>query len=135
MKNYSHKNSNIVAFALSACMALIPMGQAFSQADNKDVREVFVKGVNINELKSVYYVELIAVANEATGKVTAEVDYGQGNSEEHIITEKDGKHRNFESVIDALNFMHKNGWEFLNAFELKTKQHGNAYHFLLKRVI
>ncbi len=37
-------------------------------------------------------------------------------------------------MIDALNFMTKDGWEFVQAYAFSVGQSGNVYHYLLKRL-
>jgi hypothetical protein len=34
----------------------------------------------------------------------------------------------FNSIIDALNFMTKDGWEFVQAYAFSVGQSGNVYH-------
>ena len=96
---------------------------------------VMVKGVNINALNEVRYVELIGVdVGEESNKIVIEVDYGQRNIDEsQIISGTDGKPYHFESMIHALNYMDKNGWEFVNAYDVHSRGQGVVYHFLLKR--
>jgi hypothetical protein len=36
-------------------------------------------------------------------------------------------------MIDALNFMGKGGWEFVQAYTVGNAQSGYIYHFLLKK--
>lgn len=46
---------------------------------------------------------------------------------------KGGKYFSFNSMIEALNFMNDNGWEFVNAYAFSTGSQ-SVYHFLLKRI-
>ncbi|MFZ6014195.1 MAG: hypothetical protein ACOYXT_27885 [Bacteroidota bacterium] len=108
---------------------VVTSGNLYGQHEEK---KVVVDGVNINELKDVEYVQLLGLFDH--GKLVIEVDYGQPLTESQIIAAADGHAQTFESMIGALNFMHKNGWEFLNAFEIKGQGQGNVYHFILKRI-
>lgn len=69
MKSYTLKNSTIEIVSLIVCIALLSIGQAYSQVGNKGIKEVLVKGVNINELKAIYYVELVALADVPLAKL------------------------------------------------------------------
>jgi hypothetical protein len=40
----------------------------------------------------------------------------------------------FNSIVDALNFMGKDGWEFVQEFTERDRQIGVIYHFLLKKM-
>ena len=95
------------------------------------IKKVMVNSVDINAIKEVHYVQLLGVLENK--KMIIEVDYGQQLSDkDQVITSADGKPHHFESMVDALNFMYENGWEFLNAYEIKSAD-GDIYHFLLKK--
>lgn len=51
-----------------------------------------------------------------------------------VIKDQNGKPLVFNSMIDALNFMSGNGYDFETAYALTTGN-GNVYHFLLKRKV
>lgn len=48
--------------------------------------------------------------------------------------EETGKVKNFNSVIDALNYMSEQGWKFVNAYSI-THSNQIVYHYLLKREV
>jgi len=45
--------------------------------------------------------------------------------------EQTGKVKSFNSMVDALNYMGNNGWEFVQAYIVTSGQQ-NVYHWLLK---
>jgi hypothetical protein len=93
-------------------------------------KKVLVNKVDINALSEVQYIQLLGV--DEGEKLMVEVDYGQTLSTAEIIAGPDGKPLQFETMVSALNYMYKNGWEFVNAYEAKTKE-GKLYHYILKR--
>ncbi len=101
--------------------------------------QVRVDGVDVNQLDEVKYVSIIGYNKSLFGqKIVITIDYGQKYSfmkaqtiEGHF---KNGKERSmeFNSMIDALNFMEANGWEYVNNTEY-TNGNSNVSHYLLKR--
>lgn len=89
--------------------------------------QVIVNDVNINEL-DIKYVELVGRAKINPTKIKVIVDYGQPFSfKSQAIRGAQGEKAAFNSMIDALNFMEANGWEFVsnyvvnNAGEITTR--------------
>jgi hypothetical protein len=98
--------------------------------------QVIVNDVNINELPDVQYIQMVAIAKLlSVSKVTITVDYGQPYkmSEDTKISGVDKKPIVFNSNMDALNFLDKNGWEFVNSYPVTSAGGGSVYHYLLKR--
>jgi hypothetical protein len=63
------------------------------------------------------------------------MDFGQSTKLMTDTRYKDpetGKVVKFNSMVDAMNFMGKNGWEFTQAY-IVTSGNQNVYHWLLKR--
>ena len=96
--------------------------------------QVYVEDVNINEL-DIKYCQLIGYRKNFLGKkIIINVDYGQEFTflKLQLIKDKDGNTIIFNSIIDALNFMEKNGWEYLNNYAVP---YGNSYiyYYLLQK--
>lgn len=71
-----------------------------------------------------------------SNKVKVNVDFGQDVSfwkagDMRIVSE-DGKDVVFNSMVDAMNFMGKCGWEFVQAYVV-TEGNQNVYHWLLSK--
>ena len=49
-----------------------------------------------------------------------------------MIDEQTGKVQTFNSMVDALNYMGNDGWEFVQAYIVTVGQ-SNVYHWLLKK--
>jgi hypothetical protein len=67
--------------------------------------------------------------------MTMEIDYGLEMSywkNNRVKDETSGKVKNFFSMVDGLNYMGENGWEFVQAYVV-TLQTQNVYHWLLKK--
>jgi hypothetical protein len=81
--------------------------------------QVFVEEQNINEL-DIKYIQLVGVNTSMFGvKIKVFVDYGQKAKfmKADGIKNSKGETKKFNSMMDALNFMNKNGWKFVNYTE------------------
>lgn len=91
---------------------------------------LFAQGKTITiEEQQITYCEIVGTFYN---KARIEIDFGQSKefySNDRYKDPNTGKPTVFTSMIDALNFMSKNGWEFVQAYTI-----GNDQHFLLKRV-
>lgn len=83
------------------------------------------------------YCELVGTTKFMSKKVTVLVDYGQQmklSKDHRIMDESTGKAKAFNSMVDAMNFMGQQGWEFSQAYVI-TSGNSNVYHWLLKKQI
>jgi len=97
--------------------------------------QVTVENVNINEL-DIKYCQLSGYNKSFFGQnIIVTVDYGQkfDFGKKQQIKGPDNKPIEFNSMIDALNFMEKNGWEYVNNYAVSSSG-GSIYHYLLKRI-
>ncbi len=81
------------------------------------------------------YCMIMATQKLLSTKVNVDVDFGQEWSfweNKRKITDENGKKMVFNSVIDALNYMSSQGWEFVNAYSLTAGQQ-NVLHYVMKR--
>lgn len=81
------------------------------------------------------YCELVGTQKFLSTKVTVSVDYGEERSffqDTRMKDEQTGKVQSFNSMVDALNYMGNNGWEFVQAY-IVTMGQQNVYHWLLKK--
>jgi len=96
--------------------------------------QVFVEDQNLNDL-DIKYVQLIGVNTSMFGvKIKIYVDYGQPSKllKSESIKNAEGKAMKFNSMIDALNFMHQNGWSYIDYSEANFN--GKIrYTYLLQR--
>lgn len=83
------------------------------------------------------YCQIVGTQKLFSPQVNVYVDYGQETTfwnkwSVSAIKDDEGKVKSFNSMIDALNYMGSQGWEFEQAYTITMGQQ-NVYHFLLKK--
>ena len=86
------------------------------------------------------YCEIVGTQVLFSKKLTIVVDYGQDTGKlfefkDGRLKGEDGKPLKFNSMIDVLNLMQKEGWDFVTAYTIGDSKMGYVYHWLLKRKI
>lgn len=86
------------------------------------------------------YIELLGQQkNMFSTKVKVKVDFGQetsfwkGNNNQKLVNDE-GQDINFNSMVDAMNYMGQFGWKFAQAYVV-TSGGQNVYHWLLYKDI
>lgn len=85
------------------------------------------------------YCELRGTGKFMSSKVIVTVDFGQetniwtSSSKQYLVDER-GKAKSFNSMVDAMNFMGRLGWNFEQAY-IVTSGSQNVYHWLLSKSI
>jgi hypothetical protein len=100
-------------------IALLIYTTSFSQSDSIKVEQ---------------YCQLIVTPRLFSNKVTVDIDFGEEKSfwKDERMTTYDGKLRKFNTIIDALNFMGKQGWIFINTYPVEGG--GTViYHYAFKK--
>lgn len=84
--------------------------------------------------KTFVYCELVGMGQLLSTKVTVMVDFGQKTKlfDDTRLKDADGKPIKFNSMVDAMNYMGKDGWQFVQAY-IVTLSNQNIYHWLLKK--
>jgi hypothetical protein len=82
------------------------------------------------------YVQIVGTTKAFSTKLTIQIDFGQrtkffSTGKETIVKDEDGKALDFNSMIDALNFMSKNGFEFVNAYVMIVSNQ-YVYNYILR---
>ncbi|MBC8548977.1 MAG: hypothetical protein H8D23_04940 [Candidatus Brocadiales bacterium] len=97
---------------------------------SQTVNDVPIKDIDVE------YIQIVGTSKFMSHKVTIEIDFGQENkyfkTQDTQVKDEDGKLTKFNSMIDALNFMSKNGYEFVDAYTI-TISNQNVYHYLMKK--
>lgn len=98
---------------------------------------VFVKKVDINALPDIEFVDLAATyVKFFSPKMRVCVYYGQPvklfEMWEQQIETNDGTPIEFNGVIDALNYMYKNGWEYVNGYTDEVND-SEVWHYILRK--
>ena len=83
------------------------------------------------------YVRLVGTSKLLSNKVQIELEFGQKvkfftTGKETFIKDEKGKNIEFNSMVDALNFLGKYGYEFLTAYAININNQ-NVYHYLMRK--
>lgn len=89
--------------------------------------------INSKEPRKVFC-ELLGTQKFLSAKCTVEIDMGQNPYENSKLVDEKGKKITFNSMVDAMNYMGKLGWEFEQAYVV-TVSNQNVYHWLLSKDI
>lgn len=84
------------------------------------------------------FCELLGTGKIMSTKVSFTVDFGQKTSiyntyKQKLVNEK-GKSIEFNSMVDAMNYMAKSGWKFEQAYYV-TMSGQNVIHWLLSKEV
>ncbi|WP_153799492.1 hypothetical protein [Foetidibacter luteolus] len=104
---------------ISACIVLASSA-LFAQADTSKIEQ---------------YCQVIATPRLLSNRVTIDIDFGEQKSfwRDERLRSYDGRLKKFNTVIDALNFMGKDGWVFINAYPVINGS-AQVYHFGFKKL-
>ena len=83
------------------------------------------------------YVRIVGTSKLLSNKVQIELEFGQKvkfftTGKETFIKDEKGKNIEFNSMVDALNFLGKYGYEFLTAYAININNQ-NVYHYLMRK--
>ena len=96
-----------------------------------------IDGVNIEDI-DVEYMQIVGTKAFLTKKVSIALDYGQAaagkvfGKGKMVVKNKDGKKIKFNSMIDALNFLSANGYDFVDAYAINVGNQ-NVYHYMMRK--
>ena len=95
-----------------------------------------VNDIPISEI-DVEYIQIVGTSKLFSKKVTIQIDFGQktkffGSGKETQVKNNEGKHMDFNSMIDALNFLSSNGYDFTQAYAFSVGNQ-NVYHYLMRK--
>lgn len=109
------KRITIIAIILFASV------KSFSQTDTAKVEQ---------------YAEVVATPRLLSNKVTIDIDYGEERSiwKDTRLKNEEGKLKKFNTTIDALNYMGKEGWKLVNAFPVLIGNNSQVYHYVFKKL-
>ena len=111
-------------------LALILFSAISFTAQSQSINGILLADIDVE------YVQIVGTSKLLSTKVTIELDFGQHNKffsqKDSQLVDPNGKKIVFYSMIDALNFMNNNGYNFVNAYAI-TVGNQNVYHYLLKK--
>lgn len=106
---------------LTILFFLMSMHSAVAQyIDNKPISELDID-----------YIKITAEAKLFAKKLKISVDYGQEKVGE--LKDINGNPNQFNSMIDALNFMSKNGYDFVSIDNEKIGDKQYLYRYIMKK--
>ncbi|MEO8764039.1 MAG: hypothetical protein ABI416_07120 [Ginsengibacter sp.] len=81
------------------------------------------------------YCELVASPRVLSNRVTIDINYGEEKNiwKDTRMKTDEGRLKKFNTVIDALNYMGKDGWLFVNAFPVMNGTN-QVYHYLFRKM-
>jgi hypothetical protein len=82
------------------------------------------------------YCKLVVTPRLLSTKVTIAVDYGEERSvwKDNRLKNDDGKLIKFNTEIDALNYLGKQGWKLVNAYPVTVGTNTNpTYHYVFRK--
>ena len=110
----------IITTVVLAAMFCLPL--AAQTVNDKPIREIDSE-----------YMQIVGIQNLMSTKVTVEVDFGEMLSGKDVkVKDAAGKTIKFNSMIDALNFFSKNGYDFVEAYGF-TDGDVKTYLYLMKK--
>lgn len=122
-------NQNILSMktTLLSILLLLSAKYSFSQT---------VNNIPISELNT-NFIEIVATQKLMSKKVTIQLDFGQqinsfGGMKQIVVQDKKGRNKEFNSVIDALNFFSQYGFKFEQSYCV-TISNQNVYHYLMSK--
>ena len=80
------------------------------------------------------FCELVGKQKFLSAKCTVEIDMGQNPYENSKLVDERGKKITFNSMIDAMNYMGRLGWDFEQAYVI-AGENENVFHWLLSKEI
>jgi len=102
----------------------------------QDTTKYFVNGYPLDSI-NVEYSRIVGTSKFLSNKVSIELDFGQYNNfwkdSDTRVTNSLGKRVELNGMIDALNFMVGNGYEYVHAYAI-TVNNQNVYHYLLRKI-
>lgn len=80
------------------------------------------------------YCRIVGEGKFLSSKIKVRVDFGEMTS--YLLSDEknmfgNNKKMKFDSMVDALNYMDKQGYEFIDAYAI-TVDEENVYHYLLR---
>lgn len=90
--------------------------------------------IHAQETPKYVYAEIVGTSKFLSKKVSIEIDYGQATGfwESNRMKNEDGSNKDFNSMVDAMNYMGAFGWEFQQAYVVTIGQQ-NVYHWLMRK--
>lgn len=94
-----------------------------------------VNGVPLEEIDA-EYIRIVGISKLLSNQVNVMLEFGQQDKiwsgKDLAVVDSSGRSITFNSMIDAMNFMARYGYEFQAAYAI-TVGTQNVYHYLMRR--
>lgn len=98
---------------------------------SQTVNDVPLKDINAE------YVQIKGVPVLLKNKLRILIDFGQFSrslsTKDQVIVDAEGRRMQFNSMIEALNFMSANGYEFVQAYGVSINNNEIEHYYLLRK--
>lgn len=132
-----------ISLSLKAWKAKLPLHYKLTIKKNKMKKLLIISMVLLSSIvsnaqtdtsKVEQYCQLIATPRLLSNKVTIDIDYGdeKGFWQDNRLKTDDGKIKKFNTIIDAMNYMGRDGWIFINTYPVRMGE-TEIYHFAFKK--
>jgi hypothetical protein len=110
-----------------AALLIFSAANSYSQT----VNDIPIKDIDVE------YIQIVGTSRVLSNKMTIQIDFGQENKffssdKDTRVKDVSGKNMIFNSMVDALNFLTKNGYEFVQAYAVSVNNQ-NVYNYLLRK--
>ncbi|MEY3050885.1 MAG: hypothetical protein RLY31_670 [Bacteroidota bacterium] len=97
--------------------------------------QVFVNGKDINAMPEIAFCQVISPSTTYLIPARVRIDYGQAQGAIAFdkVTGPDRRPATVHSLAGILNFMDRNGWDFIDNFVSGDAGSGFSYHFLFRK--
>jgi hypothetical protein len=88
-----------------------------------------------DSIKVEQFCQVIAKPRLLSNKVTIDIDFGDEKSfwSDTRLRTWEGKIKQFNTIIDAMNFMGREGWSFINAYPVRYGD-SEIFHFAFRKL-
>lgn len=113
-------------------MFLVPVF-GWGQSEATPFSKPALKYAASDSVQSWVYCQIVGTQKLLSNKVMVEIDYGQRRKffSDQRIRDEAGAVQDFNSMVDAMNYLGSKGWEFVQAYVV-TLGNSNVYHWLLR---
>jgi len=126
-------------FLISFMFSLLSISVCAQYVPSDSINVALPDSTNAREI----YCMILGRATNLLGmgsKCTVEVDFGEGQGAwsggiDNTLVDENGKAIKFKSMIDAMNFMSKFGWKFLDAYAITLGPNNYVYHWIMTKTV
>jgi hypothetical protein len=82
------------------------------------------------------YCEVVATGRLLSSRVTVDIDYGEARSiwKDNRLKDESGRLIKFNTLVDALNYLGRNGWKLVNAFPISAGTNSvPVFHYVFRK--